>query len=66
MSAPDLSKLTDAEIADYNSRLLSNCMLYGMTVLEAENKGDGLIARVASTCALRDVKNRRLRPGSTR
>ncbi len=66
MKTPDLSKLTDEQIADYNSRLLANCRLYGLTHEEAISKGDGRIARIASTCALNDVKNRRQRPGRTR
>ncbi|MBX5160425.1 hypothetical protein HJB89_25405 [Rhizobium sp. NZLR8] len=66
MPHPDLSKLTNEEIEEYTRRKLANCRLYGLTLLEAETAGDGRIARVASACAIRDVKNRRQRPGSTR
>ncbi|MCQ1855836.1 hypothetical protein, partial [Neorhizobium galegae] len=53
------SKLTDAEVAEFNRRQLANCQLYGLNVLEAETKGDGRVARVAAACALNDVRNRR-------
>lgn len=66
ISHPDLLTLTDAEIADYNIRLLANCSLYGLSHEEADSNGDGLTARIASACALNDVIKRRLRPGRTR
>lgn len=66
MPHPDLSKLTDAEIAEYTRRKLGTCRLYGMTTAEAETAGDGRIARIASNLALKDVRNRRVTPGRTR
>jgi hypothetical protein len=53
----DISSLTPDQRAEYDRRYEANLRLSGLDASAAVSTGGGLIDRVASACALNDVRN---------
>lgn len=61
MHIVDLSSLTPAQGDDFQDRYQSNLRLFSVSEAEAVKGNGGLIARIAASVALDDVRNRRQR-----
>ncbi|NEK19934.1 hypothetical protein [Rhizobium leguminosarum] len=59
MHVVDLSKLTKAQVAEFDRQYKANIAIYSLTEVEALKGNNGFIAKVAASVALKENRNRR-------